>query len=223
MIFALSKFHAFVIFCEVKLQSEEILRNPNMYWILGISLTWEYTPVPSSSHLGLFCLRVSSRRRIFHSSPEFLSFREEVLFLFFVLPFLSQCFFLPQGCQGCDKNSHDSDPLRSTWWNTQDQRHRCWAQKASQIGGRRSYWGTRHWPWRGKVAPSFRVPIPQIHIKVFEERFKDFETVWCKEKMRSRGNKGVQECRMQSFYIHVMMKTWHQMQSLEVEKLGATD
>lgn len=97
MIFALSEFHAFVISCEVKLQSEEILRNPNMYWILGISLTWEYTPVPSSSYLGLFCLRVSSLRRIFHSSsPEFLSFRDV---LFFVLPFLSLSsdshFFLP--------------------------------------------------------------------------------------------------------------------------------
>ena len=236
MIFALSKFHAFVISCEVKLQSEEILRNPNMYWILGISLTWEYTPVPSSSYFGLFCLRVSSLRRIFHSSsPEFLSFQRCFVFCspifatIFRLPFFSPS----QGCQGSDKNSHDSDPLRSTWWNTQDQRHRCWAQKASHIGGRRSYWGTRHWPWRGKVAPSFfrcngLDPFCNITSlfhrstsRFLRKGFKDFERVWRKEKDEIEGE---QRCTtLQSFYIHAMMKTLHQMQSSEVEKLGATD
>lgn len=147
----------------------------------------------------------------------------------FRLPFFSPS----QGCQGCDKNSHDSDPLRSTWWNTQDQRHRCWAQKASHIGGRRSYWGTRHWPWRGKVAPSFfrcNGLDPFCNITSLFHRstsrfvrkgFKDFERVWRKEKDEIEGE---QRCTtLQSFYIHAMMKTLHQMQSSEVEKLGATD
>ena len=102
---------------------------------LAYPWTWEYTPVPKLL-LPWFVSAWESQAFEGSSTLLPLSFCLSEMFCFFVLPFLSLSsdspffFSLSRMSRMWQKTPHDSDPLRSTWWNTQDQRHRCWGAKS---------------------------------------------------------------------------------------------